>query len=147
MTITTSIKHASKLASWIKDCEGIAVWQSINLSNPGKQMFTPVKDAAGKPYTKPSWEMGDTPAKIVLAYDDVLLCKDTEVKRFHVAVRQSGNGLTLKCTDASSEKIRKEVEKAGDDSHYEFDYGEYKNCIIFAVESKITLSQWIKEQK
>lgn len=145
MIITTSIENAVKLASWIKDREGIAVWNSANLSDPGKQMLTPVKDEEGKIYSKPHWSMGNTP-HLVTSPDEVILCKYKEAKRFHVAVRCSSNGLTLKCTDASSEKIRREVEKAGEDAHYEFAYADYKNCVIFVVESKITLTQWIRNE-
>ena len=146
MKITTSMEHAGKLSDWLKNRGGIAVWNSINLSDPGAQIFTPALGLDGKPTGKPHWKFGNEP-EIVTTADDVTLNVDREVKRFHVAVRMGSQGLSLKCTDASTARIHREVEKAGDGAYYLFDYGDEKNCIIMAPEpgKTMTLTQWAKE--
>lgn len=139
LNITT--ENARQIFDWIEHRGGVAVWPSIDLSNPGRQLLTPAQ-TDGKPTAKPHWSVSDTPA-IVTDPAMVHVSVARLVKRFHVAVRMSGNGLSLKCTDASSAKIRRECEKAGPGSWHVFDYIS-QEAAIYAPESEILLSEYAK---
>ncbi len=143
--IKTSSEHAEKIWNWLKERGGIAVWNSINLSNPSGSWFTPVNDEHGNKYGKPNWQCSNEPSQIITSADDIEISVDKEVKRFHVAVRQSSNGMMLKLTDSSSEHVRKAVDKAGEGAYHVFHYGDYKNCVIMAPVSSQTLTEWAKE--
>lgn len=132
-----------KIIDWLRNRGGIFIWNSINLSNPDKELITPAKDQYGQPYTKPSWEMSNTPSRHITDTRDIKVSIDKEVKRFHVAVRQSGNGLSLKVTDGGTRRVRNEVEKAGPGAYYTFDYSDYNNAVIMAPEKQILLSEYI----
>jgi hypothetical protein len=90
--------------------------------------------------------MGNEPSEIVKELSEIEVNVDKEVKRFHVAVRQSSNGMNLKLTNASSERVRNAVSKAGKGAYHVFDYGDYKNCVIMAPEKTIPLTEWMKEE-
>lgn len=140
--ITVTSEHATKLASWIKDRGGVAVWKSVDLSDPGASSFTPAITVDGTPYQKPHWKYANEPSKIVTKPEDVQVSVDKEVRRFHVAVRMGSQGLSMKLTDASSRKVREAVAKAGEGAYYVFDYGDYKNCVILAPEKTVPLTEW-----
>lgn len=122
-----------KFVMWCKDRGGIKVWKNVNLSDPGAgDTYSPVRDFEGKDYPQPHWSVRfDRIITDVNAFRFVKELK--EVKRFRVAIRQSGNGLMMKCTDASSARIRREMTKAsekyGEDCCREFDY-ETQECVI-----------------
>lgn len=137
-----SAENAEKIVSWLKDREGVAVWNSIDLSNPGKQMLSPVKDSEGKPYTKPHWSLSNTPV-IYTDINDIVVSVDKEVKRFHVGTRMGSQGFSIKVTDAGSARIRREVEKAGEKAYYVFDYSDYKNAVIMAPKKEMSLAEYI----
>lgn len=141
---TIQSENAKKIHEWIDTRGGIFIWHSIDLSNPDKEIITPALTVDGKPYQKPHWSCSDTPARHITDVNDIIVSIDKEVKRFHVAVRFSSNGLSLKVTDGGSRRIRKEVEKAGDGAYYVFDYSDYNNAVIKIPSSKIPLSQYIK---
>src|SRR6266513_4659601 len=98
-------ENAEKIVFWLEERGGIAVWLSINLSNPGASWTTPVKHADGTVVMKPTWEAANKPERIIANAAEVLVSKDVEVKRFHVGVRLGGNGLAYKCTDGGSRRI------------------------------------------
>ena len=135
-----SVEAAEKVRTWIRDRSGAQVFQSINLSDPGRMMLTPVKDAQGNAVGKPHWSMGNEPVRILTSESECEVCLDKEVKRFHVAIRVSGNGLMMKCTDASSERIRKAEAKAGEGAYHEFDY-DNQEAVIYAPEKIVPMEQ------
>ena len=137
--ITTSGENADKQLNWINTRGGIAVWRSIDLSNPGAETFTPAI-TEGKPTGKPHWRFANEPA-IVTNPDEVEITKDEEVRRFHIAVRRGSQGFSIKLTDASTRKVRAAVEKAGEGAYYEFDY-ETQECVIMKPVSTMLLSQY-----
>jgi hypothetical protein len=148
-----NIENAPKFWEWIQNRGGVAVWRSADLSDPGKSWSTPATirkgDCEGQtgdeiiPYPKVSWQMQETPEFVVKDPTLIDVFVDEEVKRFHVAVRQAG-GFRFKCTDASSRRIRKEVEKAGKGAYYEFDY-DMQEAVILRPSKKITLLDWARE--
>ena len=116
----TSPDNADRFREWFKTRGGIAVWPSINLSNPGASWTTPALNRDGTPTKKPTWQASNTP-RIITDPSEVEVLRPKEVKRFHVGLRRS-NGPIVKITDAATKRVRREVEKAGPGAWYEFDY-------------------------
>lgn len=142
--INIQAENAKKIYEWIVKRNGIAVWNSIDLSDPGFQLITPATKEDGSPYEKPHWKVGKDP-KIINDINKIEVSFDKEIKRFHVATRIGGNGLNIKCSDGATRRINKEIEKAGEGAYYQFDCFSYENCIIMAPEKKTSLVNWIKE--
>ena len=136
-----NIEHAPKFREWIKNRGGIAIWPSINLSNPGASWSTPALAEDGKPYSKPTWQAANQPERIITTEDDVLVRTPKEVKRFYVAIRRSSNGLAFKCTDGATRRIRAACAKAGEEAWYEFDYAT-QEAVIFVPGTETPLNEW-----
>jgi len=132
---------AEKVRSWIAERGGALVWASVDLSEPGKEILTPLKSADGSPCGKPHWKMGNNPVRRLAALSEVEVAVPLEVKRFHVGVRMGAQGLSLKVTDGGTRRIRRECEKAGEDSWHEFDYGSYENAVIYKPGKVIPLEE------
>jgi len=145
--IKSEMKNAPAFLDWLKTRGGIAIWKSIDLSRAGQECLAPVNDAAGNKKQKPHWMYANEPAEIVTDPAMIAITVDKEVKRFHAALRVSGNGMSLKCTDASSERVRKAVDKAGEGAYYVFDH-ETQDAVIMKPEpdSEISLVEWEKNQ-
>lgn len=139
--LTVSPENAPKFLEWLKTRGGLAIWRSIDLSDPGASCTTPVNGPDGKPATKPHWKYAEKPERIITDAAEVEVVTAKEVKRFHVAVRRGAQGFKLKLTDASSEKLRAACKRAGPESWYEFDYGA-QEAVIFVPDKKIPLSEW-----
>lgn len=133
--------NAERMAEWITNRGGLAIWKSINLSNPGASWTTPALSEDGKPYDKPNWQSANEPAKIITNPEDVDVITYKEVNRFHVAIRSKGM-FSFCLTDASDRKVKKALDKAGEGSTYHFDY-EYQDCIIKVPDKTITLKEWM----
>lgn len=129
-SITISQSQADKIFGWFKTGKGVAVWNSLNLSDPGKQWLTPAVGQDGNPYPKPTWQVGNTADFVIIDPQAIGVNVYKEVKRFHVAVRMGRQGMSLKVTDAGTRRIRAAVEKAGPGAFYTFDYGDEKNAVI-----------------
>lgn len=110
------------IVDWLKHRGGVLVWKSINLSNPGASWTTPALQADGAPAVRPSWEAANEPARHITDPAEIEVIALREVKRFRVALRRGSQGLSIKLTDASSARLRRELEKAGDQATYQFDY-------------------------
>lgn len=124
-----------KFEEWIKSRGGVAVWPNVNLSNAGQgPTFTPAETERGQPTTKPSWQVDSRPCEIVTNLARFRFAKEMrEVDRFRVAVRMGAQGFTIKLTDSASEKLRKRLEKAGENARYRFDYGTQEAVIEVPV--------------
>jgi hypothetical protein len=57
-------ENAQKMAGWIRERGGIAVWPSINFSNLGVTWSTPARNFDGTPTTKPIWQSAAKPERI-----------------------------------------------------------------------------------
>lgn len=141
-------KNARKFWHWIKTRGGIAVWKSVNLSNPGASWSSPVRDKDGNTYGKPNWQSANEPV-IFDNPDEVGVYQKSLYKAVPVALRRSGNGLTLKLTDASQRKVDKLLraceEKHGD-SFYERGTLDIEGASIgvFYSTGEISLTEWIR---
>lgn len=141
--------NATKIHEWILNRGGIFIWRSVNLSNSGGSWTSPARDADGNEVAKPNWQCDSKPERHITKIEDVSVITAKEVKRFHVATRGSGNGLSIKVTDGGTRKIRAEVSKAergGRKAWYEFEYFEYGNCVIMVEDSCVPMTEWLKRQ-
>jgi hypothetical protein len=135
-------ENAARMLDWIKTRGGVAIWPSLNLSNPGASWSTPALTEDGKPYPKPTWEAANEPERIIKDASEIVVVTRREVRRFRVAIRSTGPmGLTFKCSDASSRKIREAVAKVGEGASYHFDY-EHQQAVIAAPSESVTLDKW-----
>jgi hypothetical protein len=134
--------NAPLFAAWIATRSGVAVWSSINLSNPGASWSTPAL-TNGLKTNKPTWEVGNEPERVITSLDEVDVVIFQEVKRFHVALRMGGQGLAIKVSDGGSRKIRKAVMQAGDGAIYRF---EEQDAVIMKPAKTVTLQQWIRRR-
>ena len=135
--------NAAKFVDWLRNRGGLAIWDSLDLSNPSLSFTTPVNGDDGKPRRKPRWDVEDTPSRIITDIDEVEVTTYKEVKRFHVATRVGDQGLKVKVTDGGTRRINKEVEKAGEDAFYVFDYGDYDNAVIMVPSKVVPLKEWV----
>lgn len=138
-------ENAAKMLMWIRERGGIAVWQSVDLSDTEVSWSTPVRSEDGTPISKPTWKAANIPCRLISDPSEVEVITAREVKRFHVAVRRGSQGLSLKVTDGGSRRIRAEVAKAsakfGGEAWYEFDYST-QDAVIFVPGEKISLLEW-----
>ncbi len=137
--------NASKVWKWLQEQGGLLVWPSVNLSNLGMSWTTPAKWADGQPAQKPTWQAGNA-ARLIVDPDDVVVSIDREVKRFHIAIRMGSQGMSIKVTDGSTNRIRKAVEKAGKGAYHVFDHST-QEAVIMAPERTLPLAEYIKEQE
>ncbi len=144
-----SLQNAPRFWYWIRKRKGLAKWNSIDLSDLGKSWTSPVIGKDGNRITKPHWKSADEPALVCTNPDEVMIVTDKEVKRFRVALRMGSQGMTLKCTDASSAKIRRTLAAINDTrddkaASYHFDY-DMQEAVFTVPDKVITLTQWAKE--
>ncbi len=134
-------QNAVKMKDWLATRGGVAVWRSVDLSDPGFSIFTPAKTPHGDPYPKPHWKVGHEPLVVTdpAAFDVIQL---KEHKRFRIGVRMGAQGLSLKVTDGGSRRIRKELERAGDGATYDFDYATQEAVIRVPEGPPVPLADW-----
>ena len=120
-------------SQWLTNRGGIAVWQSINLSNPGASWTTPAHNDDGSLYAKPNWQAGNEP-RIITDPADIAVSTDRELKRFRVGIRRGTQGYMMKVTDGGSRRIHAEVAKAGEGAYHVFDYSTQEAVIMKPVE-------------
>ena len=136
-------QNAAMFLDWIRTRGGLALWKTVNLSDPGQSWTTPRLDATGQPKYKPHNYADAKPYRIIESTDEVMVHVDMEVKRFHVAIRMGAQGLKLKLTDASTDRVEKAVAKAGPGAYYAFDLYT-QEAIIYAPKpgQSMTLTEW-----
>jgi hypothetical protein len=142
--IDCSIANAPLFATWIKKRGGLALWASADLGNPSKTWTAPYLEEDGTVKPKQSWQMQDKPREIVTDPAQVRVFDSKELKRFHVGTKKSGF-CSWSVTAAGSCKIEREVEKAGEGAYYEFDYGDWNNCVIMIPTETMTLKEWMEK--
>lgn len=136
-----SPENALLFHDWILNRGGVAVWSSINLSNPGATWSTPANNTDGSPTTKPTWQADSVPSMVITDPHEIAVITGKEVKRFHVGVKR-GYGLSFVLTDAASRRVRKAVEDAGEGSWYVFDY-DRQNAVIMAPSVTMSLDSFM----
>jgi hypothetical protein len=133
-------ENAETVLGWFKDRGGVAYWTSIDLSDPGYSMFTAALTPEGEPTPKPSWKVANVPADICTDPEQFWVVIYSPVDHFKVAVRWGSNGLKLKLTDGSTNRLNKRLLKARQKVEktnpewaqwvtYRFDY-EFQQAVI-----------------
>jgi hypothetical protein len=151
--ITISSQIIGAIQSWLGQGRGVAVWQSINLSNPGGEWFTPARTVEGAAVTKPNWQCGNEPTQIIESTDEVQVVTPKEVKRLkRIGIRHGSQGLSLKLTDASSARVRNAVSEAEDEygeAWYEFagDIFTGVEVVICVPGNKMPLAEYLVEMQ
>lgn len=112
-----------QIRTWFAEGRGVKMWRSIDLGRAGAVVYTS-GDA-----TKPCYWVSSEPVEMQPENFEVVTYE--EVKRFRVGLRRAG--LALKVTDGGSRRIRRECEKAGENSSYKFDYSTQEAVILRAV--------------
>lgn len=144
-------ENAQKFWDWICHRGGLAKWRSADLSCASKTWTTPALTVEGRPTERQGWQMRDDP-EIVTDPTLVEVFTSKAVKRFRVGLRMGGNGMSLKCTDAASARIHREVEKAGDGAFYVFDY-DTQEAVIMATDNSMSLAAyaakkgWVQDEQ
>jgi hypothetical protein len=143
--------NAETIWDWLQNRGGIALWRSVDLSDPGKSWTTPAQEEDGSPKRKQHWKMEEQPHRIITDPAEVEVHVPKEVNRFHIAIRPGSNGLSLKVTDGSTRRIQKAVVKANrehcndeDLAFYEFDYST-QEAVIFVPDRQLPIEEFINE--
>ena len=141
-----NVEAAPILLGWIRTREGIAVWRTVNLSNPGESWSAPVINAQGQRLARPHSYAASEPERIITSTDDVLVQTEKVVKRFHVGLEQHAMGLKL--TAAATRRVRREVDKASVNyqckAWYRFEF-DTQDALICVPASSQTLTEFAKE--
>ena len=133
-------QEVATMREWLEHRGGLAIWECLDLSDPGKTWTTPALSKDGKPTEKPHWAAGKVLATIT-DISKVTVTVPKQVRRFHVAIRLGANGLKVKLTDGASRRVRAALAKAGEDSWHEFDYMT-QDALIFVPGEKVPLKDW-----
>lgn len=139
---TVAPENAALFMSWIESRQGLAIWKSIDLSNPGLSWTTPVLDKDGNATQKPHWRAESQPSRIITDPSEVDVVTGREVKRFRVAIRRD-SAFQFVLTDASSRRLKKELDKAGEKSWYDFDYFS-QEAVIYVPSETVPLAEFCK---
>lgn len=165
----TKFKHecneetAPKFLKWISERGGVAVWKSINLSNPGASWSSPATIRKGDcdgipsdapdadeiiPYPKPTWQASNTPI-IFTNLDEIGVYTDALYKAFRVGLKMSGMSSHL--TDGAQRKLDKvmtECEEKHGSAHYKKGVLDIDGASIgvFYDTEIISLREWSEKQ-
>ena len=137
---------APRISEWLTSRGGVAIWRSINLSNPGASWTTPALNSDGSRVMKPNWQCDSQPERVIVNPADIQVSFDIEVRRFRVGIRVGGQGTMLKVTDGGTRRIRSAVAKAGTGSYHHFDYTT-QEAVIFKPDKVISLVEWLNNGK
>ncbi len=138
-------RDAPKILDWLKNRGGIAIWKSINLSNPTGGWTAPYLDDKGEVKGKPTWE-ADSLARIITDPAEVWVMVPKEVKRFHIAIRHSDQGMSFKLAEGASRRVREVVAKEGIGAWYAFDYMA-QEAVIFVAEKEQRITEYFAEKE
>lgn len=138
--------NAAQIFDWLKNRGGIAIWKSINLSNPSGSWTAPYLDDKGAVKGKPTWEADSKPARVITDPAEVWVMVPKEVKRFHIAIRAGAQGMSLKLSDGASRRVREAVAKEGIGAWYEFDYMT-QEAVIFVAEREQRIAEFFADKE
>lgn len=141
-----SAENAALISSWLRERGGLALYRSIDLSNPGKTWTCPVLGPDGQPSPKPSWQSATSPYRIITDPGEVRVQTGKEVKRFRVGI-QRGCGFSFTLTPGASRRVRSTVERINgsrqnEDCWYEFDYST-QEAVFFIPDVDLPLTEFL----
>lgn len=141
-TVFCKVAQAHQFNTWLTKRGGIAVWPSVNLSNPDSVWYTPALKEDTTPYHSPTWQAAIEPSTVVTDPSLVGVAVYEEFRRFHVGLRRSSNGLSLKLTDGANRRLDAALMKAGPNATYYFDY-ETQEAVVLKATVVVPLPVWL----
>ena len=133
-------ENAPRFLEWLRARGGVAVWQSVDLSDPGS-VSTPARTVEGAAMSRPHWKFAEAPERIITSAADIDVVVWQEVKRSRVGLQHGAQGFRVKLTDAGSRRLRAAVAAAGEDATYKFDY-ETQDAVVLAPKTCVPLNEW-----
>lgn len=128
----------SQVRNWLKERGGVAIWRSVNLSNPGAEWLTPYLNDKGEQIGKPTWQADDKP-EIVTNAEDVEVITFKTVKKFRIGLKS--RGFKIELTGPSSRKVREACAEAGEGARYIFGGDDGKDCEIQVPDKTVLLTE------
>jgi hypothetical protein len=139
VTCECTIENAPLFWEWVRNRGGVAVWPSLDLSNPAGFSTPAMTD--GKLTCKPHWRVADEPT-VFTDPTKITVIGQKEVKRFRVGVRRGSQGFSLKITDGGTRRINRALAKAGEGATYRFDY-DTQEAVIYGETETMSLQEWV----
>lgn len=147
-------QNAGKFKDWLANRGGIAVWLSADLGDPGASCFTPARTPEGGPYPKPHWKYQSKPERVVTDPAKVEVVFYRVWKELKLGVER-GSGLQLNFTTGGSNRLRKELDRAGEGAKYVNIFPAFEgcpNCVVIVPEKLVPLTEfdheaWEREQQ
>lgn len=136
--IELDCKHAPKLADWIANRGGVAIWWSQDLSKAGAHCETPVLQPDGSKTCRPHWQYPAEPV-VVTDRNAIMLTTYREVERVRVAHNRRGN-------ETFASRKRRQAALARHTSpvwSWGHDDGGRTIAIIEVRDGTITLADWM----
>jgi hypothetical protein len=99
-------------------------------------------DEHGHPVTKPHWSATNEPVRVIADPSEVFVAEDEEFQRFHVKIEQ--HGFSVRCSPASSRRINRAVERAGEYGYYAFDY-DTQEVVIYKLKKLTVITEYTGE--
>lgn len=112
-------ENAKKFWDWIKDRGGVAVWRSVDLSDPGQSWSTPRMTATGEAASPPTWRASAAPDKVITNPANIGVYDRELVRTIRVGIER-GSELSWVLTAAASDRLRLALRLIGDGAFYEF---------------------------
>lgn len=138
-------EHAEKIKDWLATRGGLALWQSVDLSDPGASWTGPLNDKDGKPVEKPHWKSDSKPYRVITDINEVEVVVPKVVKELKLGIKRGSGFMQLVYTDKGSERIKREVKKAGAGAWHQPIFPAFEgtpNCVILAPDKVVPLAEF-----
>ncbi len=147
LPIELSEPQAAQVAGWLEHGR-VRYWENADLRVAGGFHLAPTHHDNGDEAMihKPHWQCHDLPSLEIFSTDAFAVVTRVEVKRFRVGLRMGSQGFTVKLTDGASNRLRRELAKAGEGATYHFDYGT-QEAVITVRETTMPMSSWLLLRK
>lgn len=128
-------EQETKIVTWLKERNGVAVWRNCNLSSHsiGTEAFTPATQADGSPAQCPGWQYGGTPIAVTTDANDFVV----EVFEPFAKMRVMPGKYGPPCDPIKRgrDKVDKALALAGEGAYWQFDYStrSYGSAWIDAI--------------
>ena len=139
--------NAAKFLDWIRNRGGVAVWQSVNLGNPGASWSGPMQQANGDPSSKPNWESDTKPASVHTDATKIGVYSAVLVETIPAKVKV--NGMQMVLTSGTTRRLTaalRRVEKSHGNSFYRKGSSMDPELYIFTSGPMVSLQEWADAQ-
>jgi hypothetical protein len=137
----TTPENAERIAYWLLNHGGIAIWMSDDGLDRRETIAGPVYTSTGERESKPEWWVGDEPACIITDFADVIVSNDVEFKRLRVKVWKRKPRYRVR----SAFRVSAAVREAGEGAYSVFDE-ETQQAVIIKPEWRVPLLDFLRAQ-